>query len=155
MDWPIYYKDLIRIGNMKSQVGIVTLWTICDEIIKNIDSKLYCAAGQLYSKNGINYIVRNCLANKNLRYLILSGQDQAHTGEAMLNLWKTRSSNVLHKEIGKKALQNLIKNVKLVDLREQKDGQVIQKEVQKLDQNRGTYGRNETFPQPRKQELRV
>jgi len=151
MSWPIYYKDLIRIGNPKSQVGIATLWTICDEVIDKIDKKLYCAAGQLYTKNGINYLVRNLLANKNIRYLVLCGQDRAGSGKELISLWKTGISAALQEEIKENSIKEMIGKVKLIDMREEKDTGKIEKEVKKLDQNLSSYGKAEKFPEPKKE----
>jgi len=153
MDWPIYYKDLLRIGNLKSQVGIATCWTICDEIIKDIDKNLYCVAGQLYTKSGINYLVRNLLANKNIRYLILCGQDRSKSGKEVIALWEKGDIKLLEKEIDRTSVKKMIKNVKLINLQEVKDPKKITEEIKKLDQSLDPYGKNETFPEPKKEEI--
>ncbi len=147
--WPFYYKELLKIGNPKSQVGISTCWTICDEIIKEIPNSLYAVAGQLYTKNGLNYMVRNLLLNKNIRYLILCGQDRGGSGEALRELWKTGKSNYLHKEIEEKALKNMIENVQLIDLANENNGNLIRKAIEPLNQDLPSYGKTEKFPEPK------
>ncbi len=150
---PIYYKDLISLGSQESPVSIVTLWTICDKITKDIDKKLYCLAGQLYTKNGINYLVRNLLANKNIRYLVLVGQDGSGAGQELKDLWQNKNSQYLHKEIKKESLNNLLNNVKLVDLIGIENSKKIKNEIKKLNQNLGSYGKNEKFKEPEIKEL--
>lgn len=147
-DWPIYYKDLIRLGNPAASVGIVCLWTISDLIIHDLDPESYASAGQLYTKNGINYLVRNLLANKKIRYLIVCGQDRAGSGQELLRLWQNSQADFLHAEIDQDAIRRLIANVQLIDMIGQEDGSAIQKRIAELDQARPAYGEAETFPEP-------
>ncbi|MFA5871501.1 MAG: thymidylate synthase [Parcubacteria group bacterium] len=143
-----YYKDLLKLGDPKAPVGIVTLWTICDQITKNIDKKGYSVAGQLYTKNGINYLVRNLLANKNIRYIVVCGQDRSGSGAELMKLWKTGKSASLQKEIKTESVGNLIENVKLINLVGEEDGKKIEVEIGKLDLSLGSYGEAENFPEP-------
>ena len=152
-NWPQYYKDLIHLGNSGSTVGIVPLWTICNQIIKYIDPDLYAAAGQLYTKNGINYLIRNLLANKKIRYLIICGQDRSGSGEELKKLWQEANSSMLHKEIKKDSLEKLTKNVNLIDMTGIEDSGIIIKKIMKLDQSLPTYGQNETFPETKEKDL--
>lgn len=46
---PIYKKNLLILGNPKSQIGIVTLWSLSHKIVEGVDASLYVAVGQLYS----------------------------------------------------------------------------------------------------------
>ncbi len=152
-DWPIYYKDLLKIGNPDGKVGIATLWTICDKIVRDIDKNLYSIAGQLYTKNGINYLVRNLLANKKIRYVIICGQDRSGSAKELLKLWKTGRSEHLHKEIGTSSLKKLIENVKVIDLVGEESGKKIEKEIKKLDLSLESYGDSELFAEPKEKEL--
>jgi len=153
MKWPIYYKNLIKIGNPRSPVGIVTLWTICDKITAKISKNIYQAAGQLYTKNGINYLVKNLLANKKIRYLIIAGQDRSDSGQELKNIWQGKESKILHKEIKSSSLNNLTKSVKLIDLTGLEDGKKIEAEIKKLDLNIKSYGEPEIFPEPEEKDL--
>ena len=85
MNWPICFRERLRIGNLESNVGIVTLWTPVERILKDIPDGTYAIAGQLYTKRGVNFIFRNILANPRIRYLIVCGADRAGSGEALLN----------------------------------------------------------------------
>lgn len=152
-NWPLYYKDLLKIGNTESNVGIATLWTISDKLIESINPNLFCIAGQLYTKNGINYLVRNLLANKKIRYLIVCGQDRAGSGENIKKLWETGICDALHKEIDLGSIKNLIKNVELIDLVTIEEGKIIEKKILELNKNTESYGDNETFPEPAEKDL--
>lgn len=143
-----YYQDLLKAGNPKSPVAIVTLWTICDEVIKDIDHNSFSTAGQLYTKNGINYLVRNLLANKNLRYLVLCGQDRSGSGAEIVKLWQSGRSEFLHQEIKSESVTDLINQVKLINLIETTDGKTIEAEIKKLNLAAGSYGEPEYFPEP-------
>ena len=152
MLWPKYYKELLKIGNPKSQVGITTCWTICDEIIKDIPSDLYCVAGQLYTKSGINFMVRNLLLNKNIRYLVLCGQNRGGSAEEVLKLWETGKSEQIHKEIVEGSIQELIKNVTIINLVGEENAQKIKEVISNLDQKLSPYGEPEDFLEPEEKE---
>jgi thymidylate synthase len=152
-DWPTYYKELLKLGNQHSPVSITTLWTIGNKITQDINTNLYCVAGQLYTKNGINYLVRNLLANKNIRYLIMCGQDRSKSGKELIKLWNDKTIDILHKEIKPESITNMVKNVKLIDLRGNEDGKTIKKEINKLDLNATAYGKPETFSEPAEKDL--
>lgn len=83
-DWPIYFKDKLVVGNPDSNIGIITLWTQVHQIIDPIDQNLFSVAGQLYSKEGINYILRNILANPKINTIIICGEERTKSGETFI-----------------------------------------------------------------------
>lgn len=85
-DWPVYFKERLLIGNLESDLGIVTLWTPKEIVAKEISSNDYCLLGQLYTKRGINFILRNILARPQIRRLIITGSDLSGSGEALISL---------------------------------------------------------------------
>ena len=87
-NWPLYFKERLLIGNLDSDVGIVTLWTPKEVVAKDLSSNDYAVIGQLYTKRGINFILRNILARPSIRRLIITGQDLSGSGEALLALVK-------------------------------------------------------------------
>lgn len=153
-EWPIYEKENITLGNLESNVGVVTLWTPRKLIASKIDPSLFAAAGQLYFDGGINFLLRNCLANKKIRYLILTGQDLAKSAEGLLSL-KERGVDEdyhisglkiarIHKEIPKEAIDNFRKNVEIIDMRSKVVGEIIEK-IKSLER-KDSYGEAEIFP---------
>jgi len=109
-NWPIYFRERLQIGNLASCVGIATLWTPVGRILADVPCKNYAVAGQLYTKRGVDFIVRNILANPQIRYLIVCGVERTGSGEALLNF-----------QITDKTLESSIelvrKNVRVIDLR--------------------------------------
>jgi len=125
-NWPIYFKDKLILGNPDSEIGIVTLWTPVNKIVDQIDKNLFALAGQLYSKEGINYIIRNIWANPRIRLLIICGEERVGSGQALINLL-TKGVNEknevidtefcqIHKEIPKNAIDQFRNNVKFENL---------------------------------------
>jgi len=80
--WPKYFSKKLWVGNPKSNIGIITLWTPKERILSQLDPQDFAIGGQLYSKAGISFLIRNVFANPRIRYLILCGKDQAGAGEA-------------------------------------------------------------------------
>ncbi len=154
MEWPLEEKENIIIGNPNSNVGIITLWTQRKIIESKIDPSLYAAIGQLYFDGGINYLLRNCLANKNIRYLIIAGQDLAKSGESLLALKERgidENHNIaglktarIHKEIPKEAIDNFRNNVEVIDLRGKQPEEIAEK-IKVLGKKQ-SYGQPEIFP---------
>lgn len=139
--WPIYYKDVLTVANPNSNVGVCTLWTPKDVILRDLDPQTFSLGGQLYSKRGINFILRNVLANPIIDTIILCGADRSESGEALMKFMhdgidkecvvKGDDKCEIQKEIDKKSVEAFRKNVKLVDMRGVNDPEDIQKEVSK------------------------
>lgn len=140
-NWPIYFKDNLILGNPKSEVGIVTLWTPTKKITDKIDKGLFCVAGQLYSKEGISYIIRNILANPSIRYLLVCGNDLSGSGQALIDLFKKgidKDYNIvnipyssIHKEIPLRSINTFRKGVKINNSIGISDCQEITKKIKK------------------------
>ena len=112
LDWPIYYKDSLIVGNPDSDTAVVTLWSPKEVVAASVDLSSTSVVGQLYTKRGINFILRNVLANPRLRKLYVLGSDLSGSGEALLNY-----DFDIDKEIDLKAFSAFKQNVTLVDNR--------------------------------------
>lgn len=138
-NWPVYFEENLVLGSNDSEVGIVALWTPVSRLIAQLDKNLYCLAGQLYSKDGINYIIRNILANPSLRYLVVCGQDISGSGNALIDFFQKgvdENHNIvgqdfaqIHKEIPRDALELLRQNVKVKNLIGTADSEKIAEEL--------------------------
>ena len=139
--WPLFFKDNLVIGNTASQVGICTLWAPTTKILSGIGKDQYCVAGNLYSRDGINYILRNVLANPRMRYILVCGPDRSGSGEALIKLAKNgvdenyrikEDPAIIEREISKDAIQLFRDNVTVIDLREINDSLKIKEEIRRL-----------------------
>lgn len=161
MEWPVYFKNLLTVGNLDSEITIVTLWTRREEVVKAIDKSKYSVIGQLYSKDeGLNALVRNCLANKRIRHILVVGEDLTYTGQALVKLFENgvdKEKNIIgveyasiDKEIPEEAIENFRKNVDLHDYRDLKDFSKLEKIIESIESlpKKGSYGKPEIFPEP-------
>ncbi len=152
--WPIYEKELLQTGDPESNVAILTLWTRKE----NVTSKLhapYSVAGQLYSRgDGISTLIRNCLANKNIRHIVMVGSDLHGGGELLAKLFRDGvdekntiigTNEALEKEIPKSAIDTFRKHVSLHDKRELADFSQLNEFITSLPRA-GPYGEPEQHP---------
>jgi thymidylate synthase len=125
-DWPIFFKDQIKIGNLNSSVAICTLWTKKEIIYSKIPNDKYAVCGNLYTIQGINYLIKNILANPKIRYIILCGNDLMKSGEALINLIKygvdsdkkiVNSFGFIDSSIDLSLIELFRKNVQVIDMR--------------------------------------
>jgi thymidylate synthase len=75
---PLYKPNQLICGT--GQIGIVTGWTVKQTVAKQLQPHEYAVIGQLYSPTrGINFLVRNLLANPHVRFLvIMNGTREDH-----------------------------------------------------------------------------
>jgi thymidylate synthase len=126
MEWPIYYKNILRVGNLESCVGVVTLWTERDVVMKTLEKNDFCAIGNLYAAAGINHMMRNIFANPRIRYLVMWGADMSQSGHALARFMQNgideRYSIIgargeIEREIPTGAVNAFRKHIQLIDLR--------------------------------------
>lgn len=121
-----YFKENLILGDPASEAGLVTLWTMTDKIVSKLDKALFKIAGQLYSKEGINYILRNILADPTLHYLIVCGQDLSGSGKALIDFFERgidKDYNIIgndfskiHSQVPREAIDLLRAKVKIKNL---------------------------------------
>jgi thymidylate synthase len=156
-NWPIHFKDKLIIGNPDSQIGIVCLWTPVDKITDKIDKNNFALAGQLYSKEGINYIIRNILANPKIRLLIICGEERVGSGEALMNIIDkgvddknkiidTQMAQI-HKEIPRTAIDLFRENVKYANLMGETDTQKIMAKINNYQSQDKDWAEVQVFPE--------
>lgn len=141
MPWPIYFPQNLTISSNKSPVGIATLWTQKEKILEKIPKQYFYVGGQLYSKAGINFIIRNILANPTITKLIICGLDKSGSGDALINLQQNGIDNDyniigsenarIHREIPKDSIETFRQNVEVIDMRKK----LNIAEIKKINQN--------------------
>ena len=86
MSWPKYFHDRLILGNPDSDSAIATLWTPMNVVAKMVDVSKISVIGQLYTKRGINYLLRNVLLNPKIKRILLTGADLMGAGETLIQL---------------------------------------------------------------------
>jgi len=174
--WPLYKDTMLILGNPKSQVGICTLWTKKELVAGQLDISKIAVIGNLYSpRKGISFLLRNLLANTNLRHLIILGLDNSKSGQVLLDFfkngferfediksnsvyWKINSEieNKIDFEINKDALDLLRKNINFIDLRNETDYSKIQSAINDLRQDLKPYAAGPfIFPEPARSDVNM
>jgi len=124
MEWPIYYRDSLILGNPFSPLAVCTLWSKKESI--KLPKEKFCVIGNLYTNYGINPMLKNLLANPRIRYLVLCGSDLSGTGNVVKNLielgidesYRVKGCEAyVEKTIPREKIEILRKNLRLVDLR--------------------------------------
>lgn len=146
-NWPIYYGKLVTLGSADSTVGIATLWTKKDIFVNKLDKNSYHAIGQLYSKLGINFMLRNMFAFPKIRNLVVCGTELSDSGKELLKIWETGESEFLDKEIPKEAIDHIRTNVRLVNMIGVNEPSKIEEFIKTLDQKEAMFGDPQTFPE--------
>jgi thymidylate synthase len=134
-EWPLYFRDRLIIENIESSVGVITLWMPKENVAENLKDNTYSVCGQLYTKQGISYILRNILAYPKIQHLVMLGVDRQESGEALkcffkngvepkedsdgdISSWKIIGTEkaFIDKEIPKEFIEKIRVNVKLYDM---------------------------------------
>lgn len=171
MGWPLYRSEMLIKGDPTSQVGIITLFTQKEQVTSFLAENDFALLGQLYNPSqGISILLRNCLSNKNIRYLLVLGQDLSGSGEALLKLHLEgveevydheqsvdkkltgyrikglKDERLIEKEIPLPAINLFRENVKVLDYRHLADFHRLKTILGSLEKQ-PSYGEGETFPE--------
>ncbi len=125
-------KD-IHVGNENANIAICTFWSDKEQLVKELDSKQYAIIGNLYSSNGINFLLQTLLRNPDIKYLVLWGSSLVSSDLHLLNLWERGVQDGFIPDtkirilIEKQYIDILRKNVQLIDLQKQSADQVAAK----------------------------
>lgn len=155
MKWPNEFSEQMIVGDLDSNIAIVTLWTKKEKIFEFLDKEDYAIIGQLYSpEEGLNAIIRNCLSNKKIRDIIIIGVDLSKSAETLINFFnKGVNENYqienlkisIDEEIPLETLNELRKNITIHDLRNEKDFSKLKEYIKKIPK-KDSYGKNEVYP---------
>lgn len=127
MDWPLYFARSLALGDPRSGVGLCLLWTPQDRVLPELEPGAYALAGNLYSRDGVSYLLRNLLARPTIRSILLCGRDMTGSGAALAALWANGvddrgriagEGTRLHPEIPREAVDLVRRSVTLRDARD-------------------------------------
>ncbi|MEP7166695.1 MAG: thymidylate synthase [Candidatus Woesebacteria bacterium] len=82
-NWPLFYKDVLKVKNPKHHLAICCLWTerqAVEGLLKDVE---YNTIGNLYSAQGINAMIRNIFANPHIRVILIWGAEMSQSGQAL------------------------------------------------------------------------
>lgn len=109
MSWPKFYANQILVPSFEGFIGIISGWTKKEHIEELItaENKIKVGAiGQLYSKEGINYVIRNLFLNPRLYKLIITGNDLSGSIKFFQDfLNENKGLQFLHQEIPAEKIQ--------------------------------------------------
>ncbi|MCK4891072.1 MAG: hypothetical protein KAS78_00235, partial [Candidatus Pacebacteria bacterium] len=148
-----------------SEIVIATLWTPTKKITDELDPDSFCVAGQLYSKEGINFIIRNILAKPSIRYLIVCGTELSGSGKVLVDFFEKGVDNdhmvigsdfaKIHKEIPKEFIDMVRKNVKLENLIGIQNINEIKKKISSYKSVGKPFFESKIFPDAKKKEVKI
>jgi thymidylate synthase len=124
MDNTPFIPDKLETGNRDSNVAVCTLWTEPGRM--KLPKEMFAVRGNLYSGNGIRYLLRNLLANPMIRYLVICGNDRTGSGDDLASLFKNgidrkgrirNSKTALDENLTQELVDRIRKNVELIDMR--------------------------------------
>lgn len=154
-DWPLFFRDTLTLGRATSPVSICTLWTKQEKIADSLSREQFCVVGNLYSRDGVNYILRNVLANPQIRYIVLCGADRSGSGETLSALFANGidDDHNIRNDVGRveselpaDQVELVRRAVRLIELRGEMDPQKIAQVVAGLDQNLPPFADPRVFP---------
>lgn len=135
MNWPLYYKERLWLGDTKNgYIGIATLWSSKEKIVELISEEVkskIAVVGQLYTKRGVEYVFRNVWLNPKIRYLIVTGTDLVKSGEFLIkkDLEEMKS---LMETVSEEDVKKFLESVEIVDMRG-KSGEEVLLQIGKLE----------------------
>src|SRR3989338_9817090 len=128
MNWPILYKNVLKVKNPNSPVGVATMWTERGVVEKTLSGVDYSVIGNLYSSAGISAMIRNIYANPVISKIVLWGADLSRSGQALLSFMEhgvdghnfiigDEKKGQIEQDIPRDALELFRKKVQIINLR--------------------------------------
>ena len=155
--WPIYFRDNLSFGDLAHPVAICSLWMKQARLSEFLSPDSFSILGNLYSKDGLNYLLRNVLAQPTIRAILLCGPDLTQSGAAFAALMsggldaahRVLNDNAqIEPEIPREAIDEFRANVRLLDLRGVNDPGKVRDALAELNGSlpRGPFAPARVFP---------
>lgn len=135
-NWPKLYHDILKVKDPTNHVGICTLWTERGIVEKIVEKLPYNVIGNLYSAQGINAMIRNVMANPNIRTIVIWGSEMSLSGHSLLMFMKNgidekrkiiKGRGEIESEIPDEIIAEFREKIEVVDLRGRTKDQLIEK----------------------------
>ena len=117
--WPIFSEKELIIGNLDADIAVCTLWSPREIFArKSLDGLMdkIAVVGNLYSVFGIGVMIRNCLANPNIRKIIVSGTEQGAALSVLKKLSAIDSSLPATFFLEREHLERFLEQVEILHL---------------------------------------
>ncbi len=155
--WPLYFRDNLTFGEPAHPAAICSLWMKQARLAEFLSPDSYSVLGNLYSKDGLNYLLRNILARPTVRAILLCGPDLTQSGAAFVRLMRdgiddqhrvVNDGAPIETEISRDAIDDFRANVRLLDLRGVNDPAKIRDALAELNGSlpRGLFAEPRVFP---------
>ncbi len=155
--WPLYFRDNLTFGDRDHPVAICSLWMKQTRLAEFLSPDSYSVLANLYSKDGLNYLLRNVLARPTIRAILLCGPDLTQSGAAFVQLMcegideqhrVLADGAQIEPEIAREAIDDFRANVRLLDLRGVNDPAKIRERIAELNSSlpRGWFAEPRVFP---------
>ncbi len=155
--WPLYFRDNLTFGDPDHPAAVCSLWMKQARLAEFLSPDSYSVIGNLYSKDGINYLLRNILARPTVRTILLCGPDLTQSGATFVALMRdgvdeqhhvVNDGAAIEPEIERDAVDDFRANVRLLDLRGVNDPAKIRDALAELNGSlpRGLFAEPRVFP---------
>ncbi len=128
--WPVEYRNQLIIGTPESNTAICCFWGNRKRLRDSLDARQYSVIGNLYSRAGINAMLRNILANPRIRYLVLTGKSATDSDEALVSFFQRGvekdwriigNGGQVDRDLPLDVLEEIRRSVRVIDLRDCKN----------------------------------
>lgn len=135
-NWPKLYHDILKVKDPTNHIGICTLWTERGVVEKIVEKLPYNVIGNLYSAQGINAMIRNVMANPNIRTIVIWGSEMSLSGHSLLMFMKNgidekrkiiKGRGEIEAEIPDEVIAEFREKIEVVDLRGRTKDQLVAK----------------------------
>ena len=134
--WPKLYHDILKVKDPTNHVGVCTLWTERGIVEKLVGDLPYNVIGNLYSAQGINAMIRNVMANPNIRTIVIWGSEMSLSGHSLLMFMKNgidanrkviKGRGEIEAEIPDDVIKLFRESIEVVDLRGRTKDELLKK----------------------------
>ncbi|MDP6509140.1 MAG: thymidylate synthase [Chloroflexota bacterium] len=154
-DWPVEYPDQLIVGDPASSIAVCCLWSKRDLVAVQLASDQYAVIGQLYSRAGLNGMLRNILANPSIRCVVVTGHSLTDSYKALSSFFDlgvdsnwtiAGNGGQIDRDLPIADLNALRENVTLVDLRDEPDFAAAFNTVAKRFSDQPPFAAPRTYP---------
>lgn len=134
--WPKLYNAILKVKDPTNHIGICTLWTEREVVEKIVQDLPYNVIGNLYSAQGINAMIRNVMANPNIRTIVIWGSEMSLSGHSLLMFMRNgiddkrkiiKGRGEIEAEIPDEVIKLFRESIEIVDMRGRKMPELVAK----------------------------